>query len=79
MTINRKFFFDQCRQTLFTGKLNKGQVEGLSFILNVWESYLFDTPLHKFSFEMTQASKISNHFKSKSCDFRRIKNATRNN
>ena len=30
MGINRKFFFDQCRQTLFTGKLSQGQVDGLS-------------------------------------------------
>jgi hypothetical protein len=37
MTINRKFFFEQCRQTLFTGKLTQRQVDGLSFILNVWE------------------------------------------
>ncbi len=37
MAINRKFFFDQSRQTLFTGKLSKGQVDGLSFILDVWE------------------------------------------
>jgi hypothetical protein len=42
MTINRKFFFDQCRQTLFTGKLSQGQVDGLTFILNVWEADHFD-------------------------------------
>ncbi|MGA3342721.1 MAG: hypothetical protein ABSD11_19500 [Methylocella sp.] len=36
--INRKLFFDQCRRTLFTGKLSQGQVAGLTFILDVWEA-----------------------------------------
>jgi hypothetical protein len=63
MTINRKFFFDQCRQTLFTGKLSQGQVEGLSFILNVWEessakkddrwlAYALGTAFHETQFTM---------------------------
>lgn len=63
MPINRKFFFDQCRQTLFTGKLSKGQVEGLSFILYVWEkshakkddrwlAYALGTAFHETQFTM---------------------------
>jgi len=36
--INRKFFFDQVRQNLFKGKLSQQQVNGLNFILNVWEA-----------------------------------------
>lgn len=36
--INRKFFFDQARQSLFNGKLNQKQVNGLNFILDVWEA-----------------------------------------
>jgi putative chitinase len=36
--INRKFFFEQCRETLFTGRLTQGQVSGLNFILDVWEA-----------------------------------------
>lgn len=63
MAINRKFFFDQCRQTLFTGKLSKGQVDGLAFILDVWEktlakkddrwlAYALGTAYHETGFTM---------------------------
>lgn len=63
MTINRKFFFDQCRQTLFTGKLSQGQVDGMTFILNVWEAdhadkddrwlaYALGTAFHETQFTM---------------------------
>jgi putative chitinase len=61
--INRKFFFDQCRQVLFTGKLSKAQVEGLSFMLDVWEAtrskqddrwlaYALGTAFHETAFTM---------------------------
>jgi putative chitinase len=36
--INRRFFFDQVRQTLFEGRLTQPQVEGLNGFLNVWEA-----------------------------------------
>lgn len=63
MSINRRFFFDQCRQTLFTGKLSQRQVDGLSFILNVWEqehadkddrwlAYALGTAFHETQFTM---------------------------
>lgn len=35
--INRKFFFDQVRLTLFGGSLKQSQVEGLTAILDRWE------------------------------------------
>jgi putative chitinase len=35
--INRKFFFDRVRNTLFDGGLKPGQVGGLNAILNEWE------------------------------------------
>ena len=35
--INRKFFFDTARLTLFDGGLRKPQVEGLTVLLNYWE------------------------------------------
>jgi putative chitinase len=36
--INRTFFFDHCRQTLFTARLSPTQLAGLTFILDVWEA-----------------------------------------
>jgi len=36
--INRKFFFDQVRISLFNGKLTLSQVKGLEAILNEWEA-----------------------------------------
>ena len=61
--INRKFFFDQVRSNLFRGKLAKGQVEGLTFILDVWEgshaakddrwlAYALGTAFHETAFTM---------------------------
>jgi putative chitinase len=61
--INRRFFFDQCRRTLFTGKLSQAQVGGLSFILDVWEkaharkddrwlAYALATAYHETAFTM---------------------------
>jgi putative chitinase len=35
--INRKFFFDQARITLFSGKFNAKQVNGLTTILDEWD------------------------------------------
>ena len=35
--INRKFFFDHVRNTLFAGRLKQSQVDGLTFILDTWE------------------------------------------
>lgn len=37
MTINRKFFFDYIRNSLFDGKLNQSQANGLTLILDAWE------------------------------------------
>jgi len=36
--INRKFFFDQTKITLFGGKFNTRQVNGLTTILDEWEA-----------------------------------------
>lgn len=35
--INRNFFFDHTRLSLFDGKFSQRQVDGLNFILEVWE------------------------------------------
>ncbi len=56
--INRKFFFDQVRISLFNGKLTLSQVKGLEAILNEWEAgnskkddrwlaYMFATTHHE--------------------------------
>ncbi len=61
--INRKFFFEQARSTLFTGKLSQGQVAGLTYILGVWEkshaakddrwlAYALATAYHETAFTM---------------------------
>ena len=36
--INRNFFFSQVRESLFAGKLKQKQVDGLSAILDEWET-----------------------------------------
>ncbi len=67
--INRKFFFDQCRATLFTGKLSQGQVGGMTFILDVWEAdhathddrwlaYALATAFHETAFTMQPIREI---------------------
>jgi len=35
--INRQFFFDQARKTLFDGKLKQSQTDGLNAILDAWD------------------------------------------
>ena len=37
--INRKFFFDTVRLTLFDGSLRKSQVQGLTVLLDYWEQH----------------------------------------
>ena len=36
--INRNFFFEQSRSSLFDGKFRQGQVDGLNAILDEWET-----------------------------------------
>lgn len=61
--INRKFFFDRIKGTLFGGKFGQKQVEGLDTILNVWErdyaskddrwlAYALGTSYHETAFTM---------------------------
>lgn len=61
--INRKFFFDQVRSTLFGGKLSTKQVSGLTAILDEWETpgfhtddrhlaYMLGTAFHETAFTM---------------------------
>ena len=41
--IDRKKFFDSIRASLFGGTLNQSQVDGIDFLLNVWERH-FEIP-----------------------------------
>jgi putative chitinase len=61
--INRKFFFDHARANLFAGRLSKNQVDGMTFILDVWEAahaakddrwlaYALGTAYHETAFTM---------------------------
>jgi putative chitinase len=61
--INRKFFFEQCRATLFTGRLTQAQVSGMTLILDEWErahakkddrwlAYALGTSFHETAFTM---------------------------
>jgi putative chitinase len=61
--INRKFLFEHARETLFTGKLTQGQVDGLTFILDTWEAdhakkddrwlaYALGTAFHETAFRL---------------------------
>lgn len=61
--INRQFFFEQVRATLFTGKLTTKQVTGLTGILDEWEArhatwddrwlaYALATTFHETAFTM---------------------------
>lgn len=37
MRYNRKAFFDSVRESLFNGKLTQRQVDGMNYLLDVWE------------------------------------------
>lgn len=61
--IDRKHFFDTTRQSLFGGKLNSSQVNGMSAILDEWDTgkwqddfrklaYMFATAYHETAFTM---------------------------
>jgi putative chitinase len=42
---DRKTFFDSVRKSLFSGSMNQSQVDGLNFILDVWEDNHFDADI----------------------------------
>jgi hypothetical protein len=65
--INRKFFFDRVRANLFAGSLKQSQVEGMTYILDVWEAahaakddrwlaYALATTFHETAFTMKPIS-----------------------
>lgn len=62
MTIEKKYFFDSVRKSLF-GKINPSQVDGMMAILNEWDTgkwqddlkklaYMFATAYHETAFTM---------------------------
>lgn len=61
--INRKFFYERVRSHLFAGHLSQSQVQGMNYILDVWESshatkddrwlaYALATTFHETAFTM---------------------------
>ena len=42
MSINRKFFFDHARLTLFDGSLSQNQVDGMTAVLDKWQGDMPD-------------------------------------
>jgi len=67
--INRNFFFDRVRSHLFAGTLKQKQVQGLDFILDVWEAshakkddrwlaYALGTAYHETAFTMQPIHEI---------------------
>ena len=67
--INRKFFFDHVRANLFSGHLQQRQVDGMSAILDYWESklsndddrwlaYALATTFHETAFTMQPIEEI---------------------
>src|SRR5947209_19609084 len=67
--INRKFFFDHVRANLFSGHLQQRQVDGISAILDYWESklsndddrwlaYALATTFHETAFTMQPIEEI---------------------
>lgn len=61
--INRTFFFERVKWSLFAGRIAKSQVDGLNFILDVWEAthshsddrwlaYALGTTFHEVAYTM---------------------------
>lgn len=48
--IDRKKFFDYLRESLFRGKITPSQVEGMTAILDYWESNALNTDLRQLAY-----------------------------
>jgi hypothetical protein len=52
MTIDRKTFFDMVRSDPFPGTINQSQVDGMEYILNVWEASFDDEDLRWLAYPL---------------------------
>lgn len=50
MSIDRKFYFDTVRASLFGGKLESGQVHGMEAILDEWDAHSINADLRKLAY-----------------------------
>jgi putative chitinase len=52
MAIDRKKFFDSVRENLFNGVLTQRQVDGMNYLLDVWEEYHFDKDIRWLAYAL---------------------------
>jgi len=50
--IDRKHFFDSVRKSLFNGTLSQQQVDGMSYLLDVWEELFADKDIRWLAYAM---------------------------
>lgn len=53
--IDRKKFFDIIRASLFNGVLSQGQVDGMNYLLDMWEEYHFDKDIRWLAYALATA------------------------
>ena len=51
-TFDRKVFFDAVRDSVFGGRLNDGQVKGLTRLLDAWEEYCIDWDTRELAYDL---------------------------
>ena len=51
-TFDRKLFFDAVRESVFGGRLNQGQVDGMNRLLDTWEEYYRDWDMRELAYDL---------------------------
>ena len=55
MTIDRETFFTEVRENLFNGVLSQSQVDGMNYLLDMWEQYHFDKDIRWLAYALATA------------------------
>jgi putative chitinase len=55
MPIDRKQFFDSIRESLFNGVLSQRQVDGMNYLLDVWEKLFYEKPIEWLAYALATA------------------------